>query len=90
MGIRKHYEPRCPAADCSGGYASRLYRVTAEAVQLPAEILVHSELNNSIGGPSETISMWPDSSSKLLILREPEPVIGGETVSEHPLLPSVM
>jgi hypothetical protein len=34
MGVRKTYEARCPAADCSGGSAGRLHSTTAETAHL--------------------------------------------------------
>lgn len=37
MPPRKQYEPRCPAVNCTGGYASRLTRFPEE--KLPLDVL---------------------------------------------------
>ena|SRR5258708_1563756 len=39
MPRRKIYEPHCPAYNCSGGYAHRLHKVSAEGVHMPADVL---------------------------------------------------
>lgn len=38
MPRQRTYEPHCPALDCSGGHADRLYRTTAELVEMPPEV----------------------------------------------------
>lgn len=63
MGVRKQYEPHCPAADCSGGYAPRLHQVTAVAVHLPAEILERRGPNDSIYQCSYCQFIWFQRSS---------------------------
>jgi hypothetical protein len=41
MKFRKSYRPHCPAKDCKGGRAEKLYETTAEATHLPPEISAH-------------------------------------------------
>lgn len=63
MGVRKIYEPHCPAADCGGGYAGRLHSVTAEAVHLPPDILERRGPNDSIYTCSYCQFIWFQRSS---------------------------
>jgi len=39
MPKTKSYEPHCPAVDCNGGDRDRLYKTSAESVEMPPDIL---------------------------------------------------
>lgn len=62
MGARKQYESRCPA-NCSGGVSNRLYRVTAEAVQLTPEALKRKQPGDGLYACSYCQFVWFQNSS---------------------------
>jgi hypothetical protein len=63
MGVRKTYEPHCPAFDCSGGSSRRLHCTTAEAQHLTAEVLERLKPNDEIFRCSYWQFVWFQRSS---------------------------
>jgi len=63
MPPTKTYQPHCPADDCTGGHASRLHPVTAEAVHITSDILVRKQPRDKIFRCNYCGFVWFQSSS---------------------------